>query len=879
VKEGYALGENFLIRVWKDSLEYSTIGCYVPEDTYAQNEPSATGSFVPFGLSYLNCLKTAATPGSNLGCDAPIPIACGETKIGNNADGVFQAVAYSCFDNLVDGPEVVYIFTNPVQQNVLITLSGLQSDLELLLLQACDHNTCIEVSDRTGPSPEAITAENLPAGTYYIVVEGYLGASSNYQLAVACGSTIPTNGTLDCGAPTALTCGQTISDNTNTGSDLILQYNCSNGYESGREKIYAFSTPDTNRFVVISLEGLSADLDLFALSECNVDACFAASDNEGLTPEQLTFIVAPGRIYYVVVDGYFDQQSPFTLTAECYEYDPNYMPCDTCPVPDYQVDCSQAQPLTCGVPTTGNTQDGQWNAYYYSCHGQADGKELVYTFDNPITQDVTFILSGLSENLNLFVLNDCNIFNCIGVGNKTGTSDEGIVKQALLPGRYYVVVEGFDALTESGFTLLVNCTNSSLICQDIPLVPGTNFISSNILPIDPSIEQIFPPSAQSLIISIENQNNQVYSPSAQTNPDDFDDWDFRKAYRVKALAADTLHICGNAKADANTPIPYATNTAQGLPLNNWTAYLKDVPMPVAELFPSEPSDIFRVWNMPTGPTGNLTPQSFLVNLQSGTNFTMQAGRGYILNASADGIYTYGFHPNGQVEERSDNQPQSPLVVKNGCQHFTTSYQATLRSATVLVPHSVLETLLMPGDEIGLFTTDGLLCGSAHYVAGYALALLAVGDDPSTPNHREGFAEGEQLTLRLWRATDGQTYDLAATFTAGDRTFSNEAIFYVNSLEIRQISAATASTADVAWSIYPNPAYDAIRVDVLLPAASPVLLQLLMPDGQVAQEIFSGFTVDKYQNWRADVRGLPAGFYWLRLTTAQGVAVKKLILSK
>jgi hypothetical protein len=57
------------------------------------------------------------------------------------------------------------------------------------------------------------------------------------------------------------------------------------------------------------------------------------------------------------------------------------------------------------------------------------------------------------------------------------------------------------------------------------------------------------------------------------------------------------------------------------------------------------------------------------------------------------------------------------------------------------------------------------------------------------------------------------------------------------------------------------------------------LQLLMPDGQVAQEIFSGFTVDKYQNWRADVRGLPAGFYWLRLTTAQGVAVKKLILSK
>lgn len=876
VKEGYAPGENFLVRVLKDTTEYNVIACFVPKDAYGANDPSATGSFAPFGLSYIECLKTPAPPGTALDCSAPIPIACGETKTGNTANGTAAAISYNCFFNLVDGPEVVYEFVNPVTQNVLITLTGLQEDLEVLLLDACDRNNCILYSDRTGKIPEALLANNLPAGTYFIVIEGYLGSDSPYSLHITCGSNTTNNGTLDCAGATAVQCGQTYTGNTNSGTDQIVQYGCSTTYNSGKERVYSLILPE-NKAVSARLFGLSSDLNLMVLSDCNPASCITSSSRSGTEDDGVIFYATAGKTYYFVVDGYFDAEGPYSLSFSCWD------PCTNCPNP-YNLNgpdstgngpCKVAQTLQCGVPVSGNNNNGNAYADYYSCpNSYTYGKEVIYKFTLTETQDVTVILSGLSANLDLYVLDDCSVFNCHAASHKTGTSDEGIVLQALAAGTYYVVVDGFNGVI-SGYSLVVNCSNSALNCQKIDLVKGSNFISSNILPIDPAIDAMFPPSGQSKIISIESQANLSYSPNAQTDPKIFGEWDFRKAYRIKALEPVSIDICGE-KADPDTPIPFFAKTQQGFALNNWSAYLKDEPVQAGDKFtPVLTPKIFRVWNMPTGPTGTITPQSWVVTVQSGTNFQLEKGRGYILNAKEDGEFSSGLM-SGEMSERGANAPQG-LIVENGCTHFQTTFFNSLYAATIILPKATLEQKLAPGDEIGVFGPKGVLFGSGKY-NGYALSLVVSGDDRSTPDYTEGFKEGEEMTFRLWNAGEGKVYNLRMIFPSGGSHFKNETVYIAEGLEILVISAVQTPDTVLEWTTYPNPSREILWLDLFLTRDISIRLELYSAEGRLIrciadQEYSAGRTV-----FSTETGNLPPGCYLIKMATGQSTSFRKIIVS-
>ncbi len=880
VKEGYASGENFLVRVWKNNAEHDVIACFVPEDTYGTNNPNATGSFAPFGLSYVDCLKTPPAPGTDLGCGSPIPIACGETKTGNNSDGISSSISYNCFYNLVDGPEIVYEFINPMEQNVLITLTGLQEDLEVLLLDACDRNNCIRYSDRTGTIPEALLANSLPAGTYYIIVEGYLGADSPYSLSITCGPAGTNNGTLNCTSAITVQCGQTVTGNTNTGTDQIVQYGCSNTYNSGKEKIYSLTMTE-NKILRATMSGLTADLNLIALDPCNPSACIEASEQSGTENEAVQFYALAGKTYYFVVDGYFDAEGAYSLAFSCFD------PCTNCPN-DYDLNgpgggtggggtpCELAQVLECGVPVSGNNSSGNAFADWYSCpNSYTIGKEVIYKFTINEAQDVTVILSGLSANLDLYLLDDCSVFNCHAASHKIGTSDEGLVVQALPVGTYYVVVDGYNNAI-SGYTLLVNCTNTTLTCQKIDLVAGTNFISSNILPIDPAIDAMFAPSAQSKIISIESQTNLSYSPFAQTDPAVFGDWDFRKAYRIKALEPVSIEVCGE-KADPDTPIPFVALTPQGQTANNWSAYLKDDPALVGDKFtPVLTPKISRVFEMPTNSQGTLTPHGWVVTLQAGTNFQLAKGRGYILNATEDGEYSFGLWGDDS-SDRSGASGISPIV-ENGCDYFQTPFYNSMRSATVILPKGVLEQELGLGDEIGIFRQDGSLFGSGRY-NGHALSLVVSGDEVATPDFSEGFSEGEAMVFRLWKSAEGKVFDLKATFQSGKGDFENEAVYFVDGLEVLEVSEVQTPKMILEWAVYPNPARETIWFDLLLPQASTVHLELFSADGRqlrsiADQEVPAGRTV-----FHTETDKLAPGCYLAKMTTEQGVSFKKIIISK
>ncbi len=157
-------------------LEDAPIGIYyIVVDGQFSN---AAGSYrMEVNCGYLDCSEAQA-------------LNCGQIYQGNNINGNDDVSLYGCGNVLNvenNGPEVVHTFTVTETGPVDIYLSNLSANLELFLLASCDRGDCLDYSQNSGNGNEHISAYLSP-GTYYVVVDGYNGATSNYDLLVNCTS-------------------------------------------------------------------------------------------------------------------------------------------------------------------------------------------------------------------------------------------------------------------------------------------------------------------------------------------------------------------------------------------------------------------------------------------------------------------------------------------------------------------------------------------------------------------------------------------------------------------------------------------------------------------------------------------------------------------
>ena len=139
--------------------------------------PHSTGEFrLEASCGYLYCT------------DAP-QLECGVPFRGNNIDGHDDISLYTCDDNILNvennGPEMVHTFSVVQSGPVSIHLTDLSANLELFLLYSCDRGACLDFSQKPGTQDESISTF-LDPGQYYIVVDGYNGATSDYTLTVDC---------------------------------------------------------------------------------------------------------------------------------------------------------------------------------------------------------------------------------------------------------------------------------------------------------------------------------------------------------------------------------------------------------------------------------------------------------------------------------------------------------------------------------------------------------------------------------------------------------------------------------------------------------------------------------------------------------------------
>jgi len=245
-----------------------------------------------------------------LDCDVPVT---------DTTEGARNTVEFwYCSYSQTDGPDRTYSFVSEEAGPVTLELTGLSADLDLIVADevegGCDSNSCL-ASVNSETDDESLTFEAEAGVEYTVVVDGFLGAASDYTLRATCPEPPPACTTDE----RRIRCGRTRQGDTTELRNLIEEWSCTGRQTTGPEETFQFVADDDAR-VTFTVRGLEADLDLVVTPEvdgaCEAGEC-AASTNPGTARESVTVDVAAGDSLAVVVDGIDGATSTYRIDAEC----------------------------------------------------------------------------------------------------------------------------------------------------------------------------------------------------------------------------------------------------------------------------------------------------------------------------------------------------------------------------------------------------------------------------------------------------------------------------------------------------------------------------------------------------------------------------------
>ncbi len=133
--------------------------------------------------------------------------------------------------------------------------------------------------------------------------------------------------------------------------------------------------------------------------------------------------------------------------------------------------CEPLGELRCGETVLGSTAVGRSRQSYHGCSAWTEytGPEVAYTLDLPTRSRVEVRLTGLSEDLDLWVLEDlaCDATACLEQSSVSGTQTESL-RFEHDPGQLVLVLDGWRGAV-SDFELSVSCTELGPLDTSDPL--------------------------------------------------------------------------------------------------------------------------------------------------------------------------------------------------------------------------------------------------------------------------------------------------------------------------------------------------------------------------------------------------------------------------
>lgn len=387
-------------------------------------------------------------PPANDDCSAPTDVSAG-----GSVTGSFLAAADDTEARYPTGgtcgfsgtSDVLYVFTTTEARDVAITARAATGET----LSFDVRTTCADPASAircTFGDPADGVLHSLPAGTYFIALEGPTARLVDYTLDVAFTAPTPATPGDTCGDPIALVSGVPATG-TFAAAENELDVSCGLHY---RDLVYRFDLPVASDVLLDLDAGNRAALSL--RTDCA---------NPG-TPSQVRCTAGDPvrqRIYNLAAGTYFVVVENTTAGAFTLDFTATTPPTIPTAVAGND-DCGSAHaiPEFTGGVFTGDTS-GLTNTYLASCGGSAASPDAAFRLD--LTARSRVIASTESSDYDTVLHIHRSV--CVSSGDlhcddNGGVGSTSLVDERLDPGTYFLLVDGFSSGSVGRYLLDVSVT-------------------------------------------------------------------------------------------------------------------------------------------------------------------------------------------------------------------------------------------------------------------------------------------------------------------------------------------------------------------------------------------------------------------------------------
>jgi hypothetical protein len=407
---------------------------------------------LPAGTYYVIVGSTSAHVGLTVAFGAPLPLptndVCG-SPIDVSAGGRFTGSFVEVADDLTascafsGSPDLVYSFTTTAEQDVQISAESVTGESLAYSVRTTCESTPSEVRCDYG-SPAAGTFHQLPAGTYFLVVEGPSFADPDFTLDVAFLAPTPPPLGDSCASPIALTPGSMV---TGTLTDKQNDHDVSCGFRY-RDAVYSFTLSEASDVTVQLDAGGFANM---SLRPTCTDSATQIRCTSGSPARQRIRNLAAGT-YYLIVEA--SSPSGFTLQVDV----------TTPPTIPVEVTGNESCADPHVMPATGGLFHGDTSTMASDlsgarCGGGAGSRDAVYELTLAARSRVIASTEGSAYDTVLVIHRTaCTAGGELYCDDDGGEGATSLIDQMLDPGTYYIVVDGFGTASAGDYLLEVRVT-------------------------------------------------------------------------------------------------------------------------------------------------------------------------------------------------------------------------------------------------------------------------------------------------------------------------------------------------------------------------------------------------------------------------------------
>lgn len=379
-------------------------------------------------------------PPTNETCDAPIDVSAGGTFMGSTIE-VDDDLTTSCASG---SPDLVYTFTTTEEQDVEISaLAATGESMAYSVRTDCPMEASEVRCDYGDPASGRI--HQLPAGTYFLVVEGPSFRSVDYTLSVDILPPTPAPDGDTCDNPIPLPTDGTVLSGTLADKQDDLDVSCGFRYV---DAVYELTLTEAADVTITYDSGGFGNMSLRGV--CDESSSQLRCTTGRPTRSRIRNLAA--GVYSLVVEA--SRGTGYTISAEAST--PPTIPVDV----SGNDNCDSAFTLPAGGGLfRGDTTTMLPDVMGTLCGGGATANDAVFELELTTRSHVVASTEGSSFDTVLHIhqtmCTDGGELYCDDDGGEGSTS---LIDQMLDPGTYFIVVDGFGSLASGEYFLEVMVT-------------------------------------------------------------------------------------------------------------------------------------------------------------------------------------------------------------------------------------------------------------------------------------------------------------------------------------------------------------------------------------------------------------------------------------